>query len=316
MNRTLLTTIVALAFFGPLCAQTTLPNEQWVRSLHGSTGDLPLQIGQRLRVHDPEINYHLANLTNYTDRYDQRVAEAVVQLRFDESQRDFYPSAWSCEVQYTLTVRDITGAVQVLTGQTLTIDYDPTDPYTDIQAAYQPNAIWASLKVTNVTCTAPNGVPEDVYLDLRLDVDRHYDLAYDETPAFTTWPATVPGDPDRLMVHWNYVEGADSYDLEWLFVDCIDFSFGNPIPCAGNGVGYDFRNATRVNVTGNEYEISSGLPKGLVLFRARAVGRETAEGAREEGPWNLTQTTPNIGALADSLSIPDRWPAERHELDL
>lgn len=286
-------------------AQTAQPNEQWVQSLHGSTSDMPLAPGQRLRVHDPEFNYQLANPTTFTQRYEQRRSEAVVQLRFDESKRVYYDLPWTCSVNYVFTTYNIDGTVSPPEQASLLITYDPAAPYTDIAANYVSNVIWASLRVQQVTCTlsidnTPIPPPEDVYLDLRLDVDRHYDLGPSEAPQFTAWPAyPVQSDPSHLMLRWNFVEGADSYDLEWVFVDCISISGPNVTTCSPNNLAYDFSNATRVNVTGNEYEIPLAYPRGWLVFRARAVGRETAFGAREEGPWNLAQATPNVGTAGD-----------------
>lgn len=297
MKRALLTWLIAL-LAGAVRSQTVLPNEQWIQSLHGTTADMPLAVGQRLRVHDPEFNYHLANLTTYTQRYEQRTAEAVVQLRFDESRRDFYSQPWTCTVAYDLITHHIDGSVSVHPTQSITINYDPAQPYTDIAAQYTADVIWASLRVISVACDLTAGVPEDVWLDLRLDVDRHYDLGPSEAPQFSAWPALAPNDPSHLMLRWNFVEGADSYDLEWVFVDCVTINGQNAVSCSANGLAYDFANATRVNVVGHEYEIPLAYPRGWLVFRARAVGRETAFGAREEGPWNLgPQASPNVGTL-------------------
>jgi RHS repeat-associated protein len=283
-----------------LAGQTPMHNEQWISSLRGKEEPRAIAEGRRLRVHDPEANFILAEPNTFSARLDRRRSEATVVLRFDDTRRDLYTTPWSVTVTYTLLTRQYDGTVINHAPEQLTVNYDPANPYTDISMHVERDVIWASLKVAQVVQTGlPAGLPKDLWLDLRLDVERHYDLGPNEAPQFTEAPATLPNDPSHLMLHWSFVEGAESYDLEWAFVDCITFNGSNaPVPCSPNGLTYDLSNATRVNVTGNRYEVPLAYPRGWLVFRVRAVGRTGPNGVREEGPWDLmAQSQPNIGTL-------------------
>jgi hypothetical protein len=246
MNRTATLLLLLLTTCLSVLGQSMVhPTERWISSLHGVAGPnntRPLAANKVLLVRDPELNYQLAYPNTYTARYEHRTSEAVVALRFNDTDRGLYTTAWTATVNYVLTTRDINGTVTVHPPATIAVNYDPTNPYTDIKEAYRANATWASLKVTSVTLTGGMAVPNDLYLDLRLDVDRHYDLTTTEKPTFT-YKGVVAGDNTHYNVRWNYVEGAEAYDFEWVFVDT------EGITGSTTALPYDFANATRITTT-------------------------------------------------------------------
>ena len=94
---------------------------------------------------------------------------------------------------------------------------------------------------------------------------------------------------NELEVRWKFISGAESYDLEWVFIDVDD----NPAPNLDNvSAGFDFHNATRVNVPGQYYHIQLGYPKGILLYRVRGVGADVNDfGLRDEGKWSFIPTS-------------------------
>ena len=74
---------------------------------------------------------------------------------------------------------------------------------------------------------------------------------------------------NTLKISWDYFQGAESYDLEWVFVADGDSS-GNH--STNSDILYDFRNATRINLLNTEYALPMAFPKGSIIYRVRGAG--------------------------------------------
>lgn len=65
------------------------------------------------------------------------------------------------------------------------------------------------------------------------------------------------------VLSWNYVPGAEEYDLEWAWVDSA----------SGLGAAGVFKRAAQDDMPGNYYLPQLNYRAGTVWFRVRAVGR-------------------------------------------
>jgi RHS repeat-associated protein len=208
-------------------------------------------------------------------------ADGMVTLRYDDGRRTFTNKRWTLQVNYTITTWDASGTPSTPVGAFLNIDYDPVQgiKYTDrdrrkYSGVHQLKVDVASLvynewDVTTSSQTVTNGtsIPSflsDIYLDVELDVERYYNLS---TAPAASVGTTFSSYDNELQVAWSYIQGAESYDVEWLFIDSGDDA--NPLTA---GYDYDWSNATRVNVPDQHYNISLAYPKGLLLVRVRGVG--------------------------------------------
>jgi RHS repeat-associated protein len=250
---------------------------------------------------------------NWQSLFRVKEANANVVLRYDDSKRTFTNKAWTLDVTYTVNAWDATNPnPTAYTGEILKITYDPREgiSYNDLDMRRYNNVNRAQLTITQVsynewtpagstTQTVTNGTSlpawlNDVYLDLELHIERYYNLTASPLPSvgITTTPQL-----NEIEVAWSFIEGAESYDLEWLFIDAGD----DIPPFTNNGNGYEinWNNATRVNLHEQHYPIALAYPQGILLIRVRGVGIDwnayTTTGVlmRGEGLWTSQGTTTN-----------------------
>jgi|GEM_PF-4686275 RHS repeat-associated protein len=217
-----------------------------------------------------------------------------VSLQYTGTQRLTYTNPWSVKVTFYVIQYDTAGkplssftppTTTLPQLQTLIIQYDPARGVTDEVYRSDYESDWGdsiSIQVQTVTVNGLASVPADVELSGRIVVDRYWKLDINTyqyispfvvgklSPSSTNNPATID-------VAWSYQQGAESYDLEWLFRS--DFM----------AAGFeDFSQATRVNLSGNFYQINNVFDAGWVLYRVRSVGTMGPDNPeRKEGVWSL-----------------------------
>ncbi len=258
----------------------------------------PIRAGAQIKIQDQWYNYMLAHQigsgTPYTSNFMLGNHSAQVVLRYDDAKRYLNPNRWGLQITYSIVTRDEKGnQVDNLTGQILEINYNPLEntQYTDKALKLYNNCVRADLTVTCVkyysgagtfgACdNGPNPIPaelSDIYLDLQLETERFYNLDANTPPQVQfaggfTAAAALP--ENQLPLSWNFTSGSESYDLEWLFIDAPNQEAANNqlnnITMAN--ADFDFRNATRVNVPDNHYNIPMAFPSGILLYRVRANG--------------------------------------------
>ena len=149
-----------------------------------------------------------------------------------------------------------------------------------------------------VYVTAVNGVSaaslgDYVYLQAGFYAERFYELdnqavpdiqaqmvSYDSNGDVAIGPAVLPPstDPstDEIYLNWDYVEGAEYYDLEWTWVDNysdVNLS-GTLAPSAISMDEFEFKtNSTRIRTSDQSYRIPNIFGKGYLIYRVRGVGR-------------------------------------------
>lgn len=228
------------------------------------------------------------------DFFTTRKANASVKLWFDDSERSYYSSGWSLMVTYDVLLTNSEGLESTILGETLSIDYDPAASYKDIELKKYSDDKYIKIEV-NVTGVSAIGLdvenlPLDIHLDAEINVERYYNLDLEEESEVHSDWIDLDGDLSKyeeIGLSWSYVQGAESYDFEWLFVDHPDVT-GAPAILSMAGP-FNFKNASRVNVLTTNYNISLAYPRGLFLFRVRPVGKKVVgdEIVRVEGKWSL-----------------------------
>jgi hypothetical protein len=224
------------------------------------------------------------------------------------------------------TFTTTTSYTNTTANQVLEINYrdgfsSGTD-YKDLDINRYPGYVASRIKINEIrfypndaTGTTPsytNAIPdelkEDIYLDLEQETDRHYVLntaaiptvtpTHDYTTTIVTGTSTsadVDGDADptttplnnEVSLSWQHISGAESYDLEWVFVDIGTGAF----PPTAN-YDFDFSNATRVNLSANTYKIPLTFPRGILIYRIRTVTHDpSTPDLRIQGDWSLANTT-------------------------
>ena len=299
-------------------------NEQVINSLTG--GNIISSVGPAsLIVEDQKRLFMLTN-PNWNCRFNNKASKVSVILRFDDSKRNFDNVDWVLDITYDITLYKIGSTpYKTFTAQHATINYKKSanNSYTDVFLKTYEGSLKAELKITNVTWTPSVGAvlpgpplkySNDIFLDLIQETERYYNFTFNGTNCLTSnLPAPLvtttisAGTLDatnlsnsklQLPIAWNYIEGAESYDVEWVFIDVA-----NSISAAGLSIttpftssySVDFSNATRVNVWQQHYEIPMAYPRGIIVYRVRAVGKDFNSPfvSRREGAWsaNLNSTT-------------------------
>lgn len=107
-------------------------------------------------------------------------------------------------------------------------------------------------------------------------------MSVDDFDAYETVPQA-----DEIILNWDYVKGAEEYDVEWVWVD--DYSMSDINTRDAHFVNGDvFRfNSTRIRTSDNSYRISNVFSRGYLICRIRAVGRWMEAPERNYyGQWN------------------------------
>jgi hypothetical protein len=265
-----------------------------------TTPNVPFVTGNQVIVEDSWNFFMTSNPITYTNLFKVKESKFLVRLRYDDSKKFDFGNSWALNVTYHVEYTDIFGNVTSTSAgsSNLSINYlkhsAPTN-YTDISINTHSNPDTYKMRVIvdGITFT-PTGGPsqttiplafEDIYMDVIVSTERYYVLGT-IAPTVNVQSgfliSNTFGDANvRLPLAWNYVSGAESYDLEWLYID-----IGTSAPTAG--FSYDFKNATRVNTLENHYEIPLTYANGIILYRVRPVGFnwQPPDLIRVEGQWS------------------------------
>ncbi len=135
------------------------------------------------------------------------------------------------------------------------------------------------IEVINVINPLPNA-----YLASEMHIERIY--AFDPNGIVTTITASPTTSIDysengigELEFAWSYLDGAEYFDLEWLWVDNVgnvDLLTGQILTSKpANAIPFDFKyNSTRISTGEQSYTIPLVFERGYILYRVRGVGKD------------------------------------------
>lgn len=132
---------------------------------------------------------------------------------------------------------------------------------------------------TNTVVSAPQTstfIPDDIDLVMELRPERVYNLSTANVLDDVSRIDFVPAD---YKLYWDYQQGAEEYDLEWVFIDkyspeyvqVITAEPSSPTELVGYKLPFELLEPTRVRVWGNSYQIDKTFPEGRLYFRVRPV---------------------------------------------
>lgn len=164
--------------------------------------------------------------------------------------------------------------------------------------------------LTAVSNPATSGsLPSDIRLELIVHTEKYRDL-YSNTTTETNVRFDAPGsgvNPSGSaygLLTWDYVEGAEEYDVEWVYVDEEDDHSGYA-PFTTDEDPFNYKEATRITTSNQYYEVPLTYPSGIIYFRVRTSGRyiEAAPNFThvQPGEWSYRPTT-MAGALSYTIS--------------
>ena len=266
--------------------------ERWVngKKLSDITGTTVLQI--------QDEHYNLMNAT-YTNRFTLKDSRVRVKLYLEDVQSTHYNSSYTVTVNYKIKLWDRssgTPAIKHLTNESVTINFSPTASYEDIDIKEYKG--FQKAEIYGITVTAGSGSnTQDIRFDLEQESEKFYKITSLEIPSVANYYYTKS---NELELEWNYIEGAESYDVEWVFVD---------IPTGTIAGNFDFANATRINTTHNHYRVSMAYPRGLLVFRVRGVEMGgTNYTQRVEGEWSVVNSGASSSLTAVTIGTGSYYP--------
>jgi len=164
------------------------------------------------------------------------------------------------------------------TLHTFQINYNPAlgANYKDKDLFRIQGAVHTRVTVVSVTASGISlaTIQAKLQLETTLLVERYYYFATNTTTSsLSSSYLSVSGD---LEVTWNVIVGAETYDLEWTYVNDYDgtITSGSPNYLSASAIFYDFpNNSTRVRVEGTSFNIPIVYEHGYLLYRVRGVGK-------------------------------------------
>uniref|UniRef100_UPI002623BD49 hypothetical protein n=1 Tax=Fluviicola sp. TaxID=1917219 RepID=UPI002623BD49 len=167
---------------------------------------------------------------------------------------------------------------------------------------------------TYTTVTTGSTLPSYMYLEAGFSAERYYELnttqvpvaihnyiTYDqtgfETKVYNQGATATSSTTDEIELSWNYVDGAEYYDLEWTWVD--NYSASSLSSTLLQSDIYfnesDFQhNSTRIRTGDQHYRIPQTFAKGYLIYRVRGVGRWLTDVSKDKyGTWSGNTTQKN-----------------------
>jgi RHS repeat-associated protein len=246
-----------------------------------------ITIGAYVEVHDELYDYMLSTASTSWGFTDASVLNNI-RLKYTGANKTYYATPWSISVSVNIRKYYNTGTALPVVPAVLTINYDPTSgiSYNDINTFQTGAGYFTRVEVTGVTLSSNlSSMPSDVILENELYIERYYNL---NTSTNLGIIATPNATDNTIQFTWGFTEGAEEFDLEWLYV------YDLAVP--GKTITMDWRNATRITTTDNYYKINAVFDEGNLYYRVRAVGKLSAPSDplnfvyRKEANWSQGAT--------------------------
>jgi len=176
----------------------------------------------------------------------------------------------------------------------LTVNYDVNGGLniTDRAAQSFTGAHSMNITISSITCVSGTCVPANLYLEAEINVKRFYNFTSLNPTGVSHTPSTAGAilSASYLDLNWDYMQGAESYELEYVHIN--DYTASKGAFIAQGDLTYDYYlNSTRVELTSTHYTIPKIYDHGYVLYRVRGVGRGGVGFTRRwEGNWSAPES--------------------------
>jgi len=150
--------------------------------------------------------------------------------------------------------------------------------------------------ITEVTLNPPIGsaiinptpaqLPIEAFLRIGSKTSRFFPLiqAFTSSVEVGYAPGSSAAQPYFIQFDWNEIPGAETYDLEWTWLDNETLL---PDETPSTELDFNFKfDATRINTTASSYEIPNAYRKGVLIARVRGVGKFDDCDEYVQGDWS------------------------------
>lgn len=226
--------------------------------------------------------WHAANNNNVVSNY--------IHLKYTGADNVHYTSNWWVQIIGTVDRWDENGTLLSQEPCTLKVEYNVAagTKYVDVSSYKNTNSPGHKMQFTiaaSGVTTSGISIPTDLMIESVIDVDRTHDIdANQSIDISNTSNSCTPGTSGvnsalGIEFHWDYVEGAEEYDLEWLFKSYYDAD-----------ATLDFSEATRITTSNQYYAINNVYDDGYIYYRIRAVAKDfTTSTSRLEAAWTESE---------------------------
>ena len=235
-----------------------MPAQAGVQEISNVIHQTSIGPGALLKLTDPMKSIENTDPSNF-----RTTRRNLVRLDYHRSDRSDVAAgaAWDYEVEYRTYAADFVGNLNNLPTRTLKVSFG-AGQYVYEAINEEGNFYNPVVEILNVNSTGP--VPDDIQLELIIERESYRFLDPVDLP-FMHFNASTG------ELSWKYVEGAEEYDVEWVFIDAQSAEDFNNNP-DGSQV-FDFKRGTRIRTDKHSYQIDMTYYQGQLFFRTRAVGR-------------------------------------------
>lgn len=253
-----------------------------------------LAVGKTLR---------LVDLSYYREMADADKREGLrspkVRLFYSRDQRTDVATNghWKLRVDYTLYPTSTLGNQE---SGSLEVVFDPVHSVYEALIPHQMETHDVKLEITGLLYSVSTDggqtygigtaadVPNDVVLELIMDTEY-----YEEIDPLANYPKVYYDATDQ-KIRWSYVQGAEEYEVEWVYVDAQDAASAS---IAAASDAFEFKAGTRIRTSKNNFELDPHYGEGVLYFRARSLSRfveDVTDGNYERvyySAWNSTDAS-------------------------
>jgi RHS repeat-associated protein len=260
-------------------------------------------------------------LTPSPSPFNGKSQQLILKLGIDEDVNYGYIPAFTYSVDVQIIPYTIANTPEPAITATLEVVYTPAGGFQTKNLNYFKHAGYHKYEITVTPSTSIT--PINVYIESELTIDRYYEISQttpmigcnyvyhdnytnDEFVVYdlnqTIFPPVMPT-VGEVEIWWDYIQGAEEYELEWTWIDNYD-QVGT---VKFNENDFEHNN-TRILTKDQKYRIPIIYAKGYLIYRVRGVGRWVDNNLNDTdikkyGVWSTT------GASIDGPSTTiTAWP--------
>ena len=262
-----------------------------------------------LFVQDDFFNY-MVNTPTWPNEFTNSSVKNRIRFKYTASEKNYIVNNndWSVTLTFDVKVRDENNnTISTLTGQTLKLEnYGITsmDGVNESVLDLVVNGYQLSVDITNVSISGSGlstPLADDFELIAEIETERYFKLNYSNPTAIFSHGlkstvsslCTNPTNDTwgkKLQIYWDYIKGAEEYEVEWYFnsdENDVQWSTAN---IATNVPSIEW---TRITTTNNFYELNLPYDDGNLFYRMRPVGRhfDTDPTKKYYGEWTTPHDT-------------------------
>ncbi len=285
--------LILLLIFAFTAHYSSAVVETYSSRIEGNSGVNAIATGMAYEVSEGHYNYMTSINQAWQSEFVNAEVKAFIELGWDEELTTPAITDYEYEVTLQATTFDLLGnPIGSPLTQTLSITYGKSTPIDKSRAIFMIKdyhkigiEIQSIVDVTNPGTPVPVAVgKENMYIETRFEIERYYQ--FDETKQHAlnqVGHQSLPvssATPNELQFYWNYIAGAEEYELEWTYINnyplgVLPTSTARLSAAAINFTDRDFKlNNTRIKTGFNKYTIPLVYDEGYIMYRVRPVGRD------------------------------------------